>query len=631
VGSLLVLALAGCAEPSVVLVSVEGVPAGTLVLSARYELDERPSTLRSSWPPPTAGWQERFTFVVALPDDTKGRLGVELAARDADNCLVGTATVDLLLEGEDREGVTATVVPLLDALCGDCDEDEDGFTDDGCLAEAPVLVAPENGHWTGVGAGARSPILRWRPVAGAAWYETQIDDGCAPWTGLAACLPRTMPLRVDGTSLRPTLDLSSPGHHVVWRVRGCTDAGCGPWSARRYLHAGRSPRDLDGDGVDNLIVAVPSAREGIAPAGRVLVYPRLGAVEPPVELRNRDREAEKYGNFGNRADGIGDLDGDGYPELLVTDPAFNLNPGVSGMILYPGGPAGPSDERSLLFKEGVTFDFFRPVGGDVDGDGFGDIVVGWLGRDNHDILVYFGGPGFPGTPLVLPLPLEFVNLVGSDYPRDVAVGDWDGDGFADVAASGPGINGGAGLLVFARGRADRDLARSFEVRRDLEHTQDGWALASGDMNGDGVDELVAVAVGAEGCELLILEGTGAPRVLPIPFTSDERPWRLFLHDLDDDGRDEAVIGGWGRVEVFAFDDTLGLHGTDTILDANRTFGNSGTAIDPGDGVPRLVVGVPEEAVGTAAGAGTLRYRDGTWKTIMNPTPTPGAKFAWWLP
>jgi hypothetical protein len=627
------LLFTACAEPSVVLVSAENLPAGTTLLAARYTIDDRPSDLRSSWPPPAAGWGERFTFVVALPAGTKGTFGVELAARDAGGCLVGGVTTSAVLDGEDRQGLTAALVPFAEARCGDCDADTDGFTDEGCLAEAPVLVTPANGHRTGVGASARIPPLRWRPVAGAAWYELQREDDCVPWTGLAACVPRSPLVRVDGTGVVPTLDLSPPGHPVVWRVRACADAGCGPWSPRRYFHAGRSLLDVDGDGVENLIVSEPSARRGGVYAGVVHVFPRLATGGVSVTVYNKDREAEKFGKFGERVDCVGDVDGDGFPEFVVSDASFNLPGGESGLFVFLGGAAGPSVERSLLLG-GEPNQYHRAVGGDLDGDGFDDMVVGLMAQENSQLMVYFGGPGFPGQPLVLPLPATTEAIRFGRYPNDLAIGDWDADGLADIAASAPDLDGQSGLVVLVRGRADRDLARSFSVRFDPAHQADGALLASGDVDGDGLAELVSLGrVGMESWELLVHGPDGRVRPVTLPMAADVRPTMMFVRDLDGDGRGEIVVSGRMIVILLSVDDITGPQIDETIVEeVVATYGDTSAAIDPGDGVPRLVVGAPGENIDALSSAGVVHYRDGgVWKRVTAPVPTNISAFGYWLP
>jgi hypothetical protein len=135
--------------------------------------------------------------------------------------------------------------------------------------------------------------------------------------------------------------------------------------------------------------------------------------------------------------------------------------------------------------------------GDVNGDGYADVVMGAYGGADGagSVRVYAGGPlGLADKPLFTatgPRPgAWFGRAVGS-------AGDWNGDGYTDLAVGAPSAQGVAGRVYVYLGSA----AGPSPVPIEIESAPDGaiWfghALAApGDVNGDGFDDL---AVGAYG-------------------------------------------------------------------------------------------------------------------------------------
>jgi len=138
----------------------------------------------------------------------------------------------------------------------------------------------------------------------------------------------------------------------------------------------------------------------------------------------------------------GDVNGDGYADLIVGDPGYNSYQGKA--YVYHGTPWGltPACDWTAGGEEADDqFGYAAGTAGDVNGDGYDDLAVGaW----NYD-----GGRGraylFPGTPAGLswvPAWVATGENAGDQFARSVATaGDVNGDGYDDLVAGAPGNDG----------------------------------------------------------------------------------------------------------------------------------------------------------------------------------------------
>ena len=319
----------------------------------------------------------------------------------------------------------------------------------------------------------------------------------------------------------------------------------GASSADRSGHSVSGAGDFNADGFDDFLIGAYAADpNGNSSGSAYLVFGRSAGFSAAVDLSTLD------GTTGFRMDGVaaddfagdwvsrgGDVNGDGFGDLIIgayqTDP--NGNDSGSTYVLF-GRTGGFSSIISLSSLDGTTG--FRLDGvaaddlsgrrlsdaGDVNGDGFDDLVVGAEqsdpnGNDSGTSYVLFGrSTGFAATIQLSALDgttgfrIEGA-AAGDEAGSSVSgAGDVNGDGLDDLivgarfADPGGNISAGSTYVVFGRSTgfassinvSALDGTTGFRLDGSVTGDSSGAAVSGlGDVNGDGFDDLVVGAYMAD--------------------------------------------------------------------------------------------------------------------------------------
>ena len=263
--------------------------------------------------------------------------------------------------------------------------------------------------------------------------------------------------------------------------------------------------DLDADGYDDFGVGAPYDSTGAPYAGQVHVWYVGGTVSATPDWTWSNDEAG--GTAGISLSG-GDVDGDGDAELLVgADEEGTTGIGRGGAKLFLGDPSGLGSDPDWTAEGATTASIFgRAVagGGDVNGDGYGDIAVGapyetttW--SSDGAVYVYEGSATGPST---IADAVVYGDSELAYAGMDLDFADFDDDGFDDLVvgmsqSSFAGTLGGA-VATYSGGSAGLATAASWEVGSSDGMSQFGAYLDAGDIDADGYADLVVGAYGWDG-------------------------------------------------------------------------------------------------------------------------------------
>ena len=251
--------------------------------------------------------------------------------------------------------------------------------------------------------------------------------------------------------------------------------------------------DVNGDGFSDALVGAPEASNG--QAGEGLVYLHYGSAAGLAPLPSLTLEANVAGaRFGASVASAGDVNGDGYADVVVGAP---LSGGGGRAYVHHGSAGGLSVLPALVLTgaAGAEFGFSVFTAGDIDADGRADLIVGAPGIATAFVHMGTVTGIDPVVTTVLAGP------AGSRFGAAVSTaGDVDGTGYSDVIVGAPLYSNGQsneGAAYVFKGGIDGAITPAFiQMEPNLANSLLGTSVATGsDMNGDGYYEVVVGAPG----------------------------------------------------------------------------------------------------------------------------------------
>jgi hypothetical protein len=387
----------------------------------------------------------------------------------------------------------------------------------------------------------------------------------------------------EGAELRMRTDLGR-SHASFWGEDADDQSG--------YSVAGVG--DVNGDGYDDILIGAYADDDGGSVAGQT--YLILGkasgwAMDTDLSAASASFWGEDANDFsGTSVAGAGDVNGDGYDDILIGAWGDEDGGSQAGQIYLILGKASgwamdtdlSSASASFWGEDAGDFSGDSVAGaGDVNGDGYDDILIGAWGDDDggtnagQTYLIFGKASGWAMDMDLSSASASFWGEDAGDYSGDsvAGAGDVNGDGYDDILIGAwgdddGGTNAGQTYLIFgmASGWAmDTDLsAASASFWGEGADDQSGFSVAgAGDVNGDGYDDIL---IGAEGDDdggsgagqtyLILGKVFGWARDTDLSNadasfwgekSSDHSGWPVAVAgDVNRDGYDDTLIGAYGN-------------------------------------------------------------------------------------
>ncbi len=266
--------------------------------------------------------------------------------------------------------------------------------------------------------------------------------------------------------------------------------------------------DVNGDGYSDIIVGAGLYDNGETDEGRAFVYYGSASDLKPINLSSPPPFTADWSAQSNQKQALfgyvntaGDVNGDGYSDIIIGARMYDNGELNEGMVfVYHGSATGPGSTPDWSYESnqaGAELGISVSTAGDVNGDGYSDIIVGALRYDNPEIdegmvFVFHGGPtGLSSTP-------DWTaegNQAGAILCAVATAGDVNGDGYSDViiAASSydnPETDEGKAFVYYGSGTG-LGAFPAWTAEGDQAGATFGMLVnTAGDVNGDGYSDII---------------------------------------------------------------------------------------------------------------------------------------------
>jgi hypothetical protein len=301
--------------------------------------------------------------------------------------------------------------------------------------------------------------------------------------------------------------------------------------------------DVNGDGYDDILAGAPDYTDGMGVNGKTIAFygsPGGPSVAPDWVVHGGLNDV----GFGWSTANAGDVNGDGFADVLVGAPFGNFNTGRA--YLYYGSALGlskaPARTYVSAFPDGHLGECVAGLG-DVDGDGYDDFGIGNPGYGNGEtgegaVLVYRGAPAGPGAVFDAVESNESMAGLGRSF---CGAGDVNGDGKADLLCGLPthisGFPGEGRLLLYYGSASGFPTNANWTLDGGQPSLYLGFSVSTaGDVNGDGLSDFIAglpLSYAQDGSAQVFLGSTTLPTIFPV----------LELFEGAGGQSGQAVVGG----------------------------------------------------------------------------------------
>ncbi len=379
-------------------------------------------------------------------------------------------------------------------------------------------------------------------IVGAHWYESDpsYEGRAYVYLGSASGLASSPVWTAAGgqagaefgRAVATAGDVNGDGYSDVivgapWNDNGETDegrvyvylgSGSGPASSPAWTAESDQPGaafgisasaagDVDGDGYSDVIVGAYLHDNGQTDEGRAYVYLGSASGLASAPAWTAESDPSSYARFGISVGTAGDVNGDGYSDVIVGADGYDTSQSWTDegrAYVYLGSASGLAASPAWAAAGDQWFANFGiavATAGDVDGDGYADVIVGAYAYDNGEsdegrAYVYLGSAsGLASSPVST---VESQQS-GAYFGVSVATaGDVNGDGYSDVIVGADWYDNGetdeGRAYVYLGSTSGLAASPGWTAESDQASANFGWSVAmAGDVNGDGYSDVIVGA------------------------------------------------------------------------------------------------------------------------------------------
>lgn len=260
--------------------------------------------------------------------------------------------------------------------------------------------------------------------------------------------------------------------------------------------------DVNGDGISDIIIGARSYADGESEEGHVFIHhgSATGIVITPATTLQVNQVQAQLGMFVSTA---GDVNGDGYSDIIAGAHFYDNGQIQEGAaFIHHGSATGISSAAAIVLESNQADAYFGATVnciGDVNGDGFSEIAVGALLYDNGElnegsVFVYSGSAtGINTTPIAT----YESNQDNAEFSSIASGGDVNGDGYSDMIAGSYRYDNGetdeGNVFVYHGSPNNLSTSHSWAYETNEDNAEMGDVTFAGDVNADGYsDVLVAI-------------------------------------------------------------------------------------------------------------------------------------------
>ena len=355
--------------------------------------------------------------------------------------------------------------------------------------------------------------------------------------------------------------------------------------------------DVDGDACDDFLIAASGNDDAATNAGAVYLFygdSSLSGTYGPTDADAEFQGTNANDYFGTGVGAGGDLDDDGYDDILIGQPYTDSSGTDNGRAVVFFGGSGAnllsgviaSDDADCKYRgEDADDRAGWKVRGDFDfnGDGDLDIAIGAPGNEDAGtnagaVYVILGdGTRCSGSQSLTTADVEIDGAAAGDQLGHAlaTLADLDGDGYDDILAGAPYANSDGGFAYWIPGSTSTGVATTprggtcfYSTAGANGDGRMGWSVAGPDLDGDGNDDLFVGSpwvynggASKAGAAYLFYADTATPWkadglchgpadadiVLTGEVSQDFAGWSVAdAGDLNQDGEDDLLIGAYGN-------------------------------------------------------------------------------------